>query len=212
MRARILPILIIILIITIIILLLLLLLLLLIIICQILPDRNLAPSPLLSFINNSQSLFFIFIATFIFKIFIFFLGFLGFNESRIVRNFTVISRFILYRYFCLAIHLLILWVQHRAGSVTSIFSKFDLIKQDFPSPRELGRFKLPHAAFIEVYDTDDGEKNMYLTSFNKFISFISMSTLYLLNFLRYPSIFDVIKFFNHLIFIILKCLVMSTEK
>ena len=107
---------------------LLMLLLLLIIICQILPDRNLAPSPLLSFINNSQSLFFIFIATFIFKIFIFFLGFLGFNESRIVRNFTVISRFILYRYFCLAIHLLILWVQHRAGSVTAIFSRFDLIK------------------------------------------------------------------------------------
>jgi len=39
-------------------------------------------------------------------------------------------------------------------------------KEDVPSPRELGRFRLPHAAFIEVYDTLGGERNMYLTSFN----------------------------------------------
>jgi len=33
-------------------------------------------------------------------------------------------------------------------------------------PRELGRFRLKHAAFIEVFDTEAGDKDMYVTTFN----------------------------------------------
>ena len=33
-------------------------------------------------------------------------------------------------------------------------------------PRELGRFHLPHAGFIEVYDNEAGQKDMYITTFN----------------------------------------------
>ena len=33
-------------------------------------------------------------------------------------------------------------------------------------PRELGRFHIPHAGFIEVYDNEAGDKDMYITTFN----------------------------------------------
>ena len=33
-------------------------------------------------------------------------------------------------------------------------------------PRFLGKFDLPHAGFVEVFDREDGGKDMYFTTFN----------------------------------------------
>merc|ERR1712130_1008971 len=33
-------------------------------------------------------------------------------------------------------------------------------------PKELGRFHIPHAGFIEVYDNEEGKKDLYITTFN----------------------------------------------
>ena len=33
-------------------------------------------------------------------------------------------------------------------------------------PRFLGSFRLPHAGFVEVFDREDGGKDMYFTTFN----------------------------------------------
>jgi len=56
-------------------------------------------------------------------------------------------------------------------------------RQDVPIPRELGKFRLPHAAFIEVYDTEAGERNMYLTTFNPALPYFHDPVF----FLRYPG-------------------------
>ena len=43
-----------------------------------------------------------------------------------------------------------------------------LFAQDPPLPRELGRFDLPNAAFIEAYSAtgDDDDISLYITTFN----------------------------------------------
>merc|ERR1711997_1313977 len=33
-------------------------------------------------------------------------------------------------------------------------------------PKELGRFHIPHAGFIEAYDNEEGKKDLYITTFN----------------------------------------------
>ena len=38
-------------------------------------------------------------------------------------------------------------------------------------PRFLGMFELPHAGFVEVFDREDGGKDMYITSFNPALPF-----------------------------------------
>merc|ERR1712156_1325574 len=33
-------------------------------------------------------------------------------------------------------------------------------------PKEIGRFHIPHAGFIEAYDNEEGKKDLYITTFN----------------------------------------------
>jgi hypothetical protein len=33
-------------------------------------------------------------------------------------------------------------------------------------PKELGRFHIPHAGFIEAYDNEEGKKDLFITTFN----------------------------------------------
>jgi len=48
-------------------------------------------------------------------------------------------------------------------------------------PRELGRFHLPHAGFVEVFDTEDGRKDMYFTTFNPALPFFHDPVYFLRN-------------------------------
>ena len=48
-------------------------------------------------------------------------------------------------------------------------------------PRELGRFKLPHAGFVEVYDKEDGGMDMYFTTFNPALPFFHDPVFFLEN-------------------------------
>ena len=46
-------------------------------------------------------------------------------------------------------------------------------------PRFLGQFDLSHAGFIEVFDREDGGKDMYFTTFNAALAFIHDPVYYL---------------------------------
>ena len=48
-------------------------------------------------------------------------------------------------------------------------------------PRELGRFKLLHPGFIEVYETEEGDKDMYITTFNPAFPFFHDPVYFLRN-------------------------------
>jgi len=48
-------------------------------------------------------------------------------------------------------------------------------------PREIGRFKLPHAGFIEVFDTEEGGKDLYFTTFNAALPFFHDPVYFLKN-------------------------------
>jgi len=48
-------------------------------------------------------------------------------------------------------------------------------------PRELGRFNVAHAGFIEVYDTEAGGKDMYITSFNPALPYFHDPVFFLKN-------------------------------
>jgi len=48
-------------------------------------------------------------------------------------------------------------------------------------PRELGRFPLAHAGFIEVYETDAGDKDMIITTFNPALPYFHDSVYTLRN-------------------------------
>ena len=56
-------------------------------------------------------------------------------------------------------------------SITSLASaRISTDKSSLPEgawmPKELGRFHIPHAGFIEAYDNEEGKKDLYITTFN----------------------------------------------
>ena len=51
-------------------------------------------------------------------------------------------------------------------------------------PRFLGMFETPHAGFVEVFDREDGGKDLYLTTFNPALPFFHDPVF----FLRDPGI------------------------
>ena len=53
-------------------------------------------------------------------------------------------------------------------SITSLASaRISTDKSSLPEgawmPKELGRFHIPHAGFIEAYDNEEGKKDLYLS-------------------------------------------------
>lgn len=48
-------------------------------------------------------------------------------------------------------------------------------------PRELGRFELAHAGFVEVFTAEEGEKYMYITTFNPALPFFHDSVYWMKN-------------------------------
>merc|ERR1712098_545058 len=48
-------------------------------------------------------------------------------------------------------------------------------------PRELGRIKVSHAGFVEIFDTETGGKDLYITTFNAALPFFHDPVFFLKN-------------------------------
>ena len=65
----------------------------------------------------------------------------------------------------------ITWLLLQSGSTTG----------DNWMPRELGRFRVAHAGFVEVFDKADGGKDLYITTFNAALPFFHDPVFFLSN-------------------------------
>ena len=48
-------------------------------------------------------------------------------------------------------------------------------------PRELGRIRVPHAGFVEIFDTETGGKDLYITTFNAALPFFHDPVFFIKN-------------------------------
>merc|ERR1712032_267752 len=69
-----------------------------------------------------------------------------------------------FRAFTMRPHILLLSITSLASA--SIVTDRSSLPEGAWMPKELGRFHIPHAGFIEAYDNEEGKKDLYITTFN----------------------------------------------
>merc|ERR1712198_282508 len=67
------------------------------------------------------------------------------------------------RFFAMRPHILVSITSLASASIVTDRSS---LPEGAWMPKELGRFHIPHAGFIEVYDNEEGKKDLYITTFN----------------------------------------------
>lgn len=67
------------------------------------------------------------------------------------------------------------------GALVLALASCKNVLNDPRMPRLLGMFKLPHAAFVEVFDTEFGERDMYMTTFNPALPYFHDPVFFLRN-------------------------------